>query len=318
MSDYKSNRPKRENTRKKQIFYIGLIAGLIILNGLLFYTNIQKNKGKKELEAERNELLAEKAEYENQIDSLQTVLLESKGLNIELDSIINRKIRELDEMENTFDRKLSEQEYEIAQLRKELAQKVRELKDKSIAFTNEINQLKKKFDVVVVEKSQLKEKVDQQVNTIEELEKELDKGTILSAINIDFYGVQLKSGGSKEKRTDKYKKVDKLMVCFNISENRLANSGMEEILMRIISPEGSTVAIQALGSGTFKLAESGENSLYTSAIPIDFDVSELSKQYCGVWVQDMAYQTGIYTIQLYQKGYLIGQSDMELKKGGIF
>jgi hypothetical protein len=317
MTEYTSNRPPKEKKRNKQLFYIGLILLLIIANGILFYTNMQHRKKAAALEAEKTILLEEKADFERRVDSFMIVLLESKGLNIELDSIINVKIKELDSLKSSFNAQLNQKDYEIDKLKKQLQQKIHDLEIKTKLYTAEINDWKSKYNVVIEEKGELEEEIVGKEKKIDELKKVIVKGHILAAINIDFYGLQVKKN-EKEKRNDKAKRVNKLNICFNIAENRLAEPGNEEFIIRIIGPNGSTLADESRGSGSFKMNNSNENILFTTRLIISYDPAEVSKQYCADWIQETDYEPGDYFLEIYQRGYLIGSSSMVLKKGGLF
>jgi hypothetical protein len=317
MTAYTANRPPKEKKKNKQLFYIALILLLIIANGILFYTNLQHRKQKAALETEKTILMEQKADFERRVDSFKIVLLESKGLNIELDSIINVKIKELDSLKTSFNQQLNNKNYEIEKLKKQLQQKIHDLEIKTKLYTAEINDWKTKYDIVVEEKGELEEEIVGKEKKIDELKKVIDKGHILAAINIDFYGSQVKKN-EKEKRNDKAKRVNKLNICFNIAENRLAEPGNKEFIIRIIGPNGNTIADEARGSGTFRLNNSNDNILYTTRLIISYDPAEVSKQYCADWMQDIDYAPGDYFLEIYQNGYLIGSGSMVLKKGGIF
>lgn len=307
--------PLKKNLNK--IIYILLIIILLVINGLLFFNNLKTNNENEELTQERDELMIKKAEYELKIDSLISDLEEYEGMNAELDSIILVQKNELLAQKIAFDKKISSKDFEMAQVKRELDEKIRELEVKNKQFLKEIAQWKSKYEEVVEEKKILEDTIVSRNITIKTLEKKVAKGNILSATNIDPYGVRYKSS-NKETKTDRAKRVEKLVVCFKLAENRIADPGYKTLYLRMISPEGTTLAIQSMGSGTFTLAETGESSLYTKKITIDYEVDNPDKQYCTDWFQETGFMAGNYVIEIYQDGYLIGSSGLELKKGGLF
>ena len=119
-----------------------------------------------------------------------------------------------------------------------------------------------------------------------------------------------KSSG-KESETDNAKKAEKLKVCFDVPENLVADPGEKTFLVRIISPEGTTMAVQSSGSGTFMVAGSGEQRQYTTSTTIDYD--QKPKNVCTYWQQTTPYAQGNYTVEVYQDGYLLSTKKFELK-----
>lgn len=303
--------------RKRSLLYLALIILLVIINGVLFYTNMQTREENKVLSNERQELLVQKATYERQIDSLKIALKAELGLNAELDSIINLKIQELDSLKIAFNKQLSSKDYAISRLKKDLAEKVAELKQRTREYTAEVADLKAQYAALEQENENLSETVTTQTNAIEALEDKVQKGSVLSAIEIVGTGYKIRNNG-KEKETDNAKKVDKLRICYQLAENRIAEPGYRDILVKITSPEGSTLSVESLGSGTFQLAETGETSLYTAKMTIEYDPGDPDKKYCLDWEQEGEYEEGTYTVELYQKGFLIGTSTLVLDDGGLF
>lgn len=313
-----ANHPTQpQEKRKRSLLYLLLIVLLVIINGVLFYTNMQTKGEKEELEEERQELLIQKADYELKIDSLKIELYSEMGMNAELDSIINQKIKELDSLKIAFNKRLSSKDYEIGKLKQELNNKIAEIEQKTRQYTAEIKDWKEKYEELAEENVELSEELEGKQQDIQDLEKKIEKGAVLTATEILPKGIQYK-GGDREKETDKAKRVDKLQVCFKLAENRIAKPGYRDILIKITSPEGTTLSMETLGSGTFKLAETGEASLYTTKVTIEYDPSKPDQQYCAEWEQEMEYLPGLYNFEIYQDGFMIGKQELELSKGGLF
>ena len=62
--------------------------------------------------------------------------------------------------------------------------------------------------------------------------------------------------GDKDKEVEKAKKVEKIKVCFTLSENPIAKSGAKEIFLRIESPEGKVLTTSPFESRVSFLVES--------------------------------------------------------------
>ncbi len=317
MSANRSTRNSNENSRRKQGIYLALILLLVAVNGFLFYSNYKSSGEKDELTKERDELLEQKAIFEQKIDSLQESLQASMGKNEQLDSLLQLRVAELNKMKANYSRLMSKKNAEVSELNKELKEKIKEIDRLKRQYEQELAEWREKYAILEEEKSNLEDTLQGKQTKIRELNKKINRGEILSAVNIDAYGVKIRSG-NKQKRTDRAKRTDKIVVCFNVATNRLAKPGMKEIVLKITGPDGSTLAIQSQGSGSFRLADTDEQSLYTKKMMIDYDPDQADKEYCAEWPQENGFQSGTYRIDLYQDGYLIGTSQLELKKSGLF
>jgi hypothetical protein len=112
--------------------------------------------------------------------------------------------------------------------------------------------------------------------------------------------------------TKSAKKVESIKVCFDIDENKVSEPGSKIFLLRIVSPEGVTLAVQSQGSGVFELADSGEKSQYTTKQEINYE--QKKKNVCMYWEGAAGgFGKGTYTIEIYQDGYNTGTTTMELK-----
>jgi hypothetical protein len=109
-----------------------------------------------------------------------------------------------------------------------------------------------------------------------------------------------KAGGTK-----------KLKLCFDLLENKIAKEGPTKLLVRIIGPDGVTLSLQSMGSGTFEDAITGAPMQYTYEIAPDF--KNEGKTVCSYWDQNTDYTNGTYQALVYQRGYKIGYTSFELR-----
>ena len=123
--------------------------------------------------------------------------------------------------------------------------------------------------------------------------------------------VRTKKNG-KEISVKSHKRAEKIRVCFDILANSIAGSGSKNILLRIIKPDGNTLAIQAFGSGTFKDAN-GQTLPFTSKATIEYNQKQ--EAYCMYWAQEKAFIPGPYAAEIYHEGFLVGTGNFKLKKG---
>ena len=110
--------------------------------------------------------------------------------------------------------------------------------------------------------------------------------------------------------------MDKLRITFDLDENRIAASGPKDLYVSITAPDGSPVAVEALGSGTFKTRE-GEEKFFTHKVEINYTKGQ-RQTVSFDWKQNTNFVTGDYKIEVFHNGFKIGEGTRTFKKGGLF
>ena len=100
-------------------------------------------------------------------------------------------------------------------------------------------------------------------------------------------------------------------MCWEIPENDVADAGEKTFYVRIIGPEGTTLAIESDGSGVFKDANDGSPIQYSVTTTINYE--QKATNACTYWTQTSPFSKGYYTVNIYQDGYLIGTQKLVLK-----
>jgi len=236
-----------------------------------------------------------------------------KGQNAQLDSIIAVKEKTLLDMKNSYaslqkEKKLSEAEYN---------KQITNLNGVVSDLQNQIEQLKTQLNVQITKNDSLGKSLASQISanqqlssTNEQLSKKVSVASLLKPSNIKASGIRTKSSG-KEDETDNAKKAEKLKVCFDVPVNDVADAGEKTFYVRIISPEGVTLAVESSGSGVLKKADTGESIQYTTTTTIDYSQQPVNA--CAEWQQTAPYTKGTYTAEIYQDGYLTGSQKFDLK-----
>jgi hypothetical protein len=181
-----------------------------------------------------------------------------------------------------------------------------------VARLTEENQVLSNDKVVL---TQEKEKLTQDLATTTEvkqtLEKKVDVASTLNASNIAITPVDIRKNG-KEKVSSKAKRVDKLVVSFDVT-NRIAAAGQTDVYVVVIAPDGTPISS---GAETFTTREDGSKS-FTAKLPVEIETAK-KKNVEFAFAPGNKFQQGSYKIQIYQNGFLIGEGIRELKKGGLF
>ncbi len=322
--------PKSGGNKTGFIVAIAILAVAAI--GLLI-TSISQNKQKTELSSQLDETTQLKKELEQQYYTALSELEEMRGSNEELNALIEKQKEEITSQKNRIDELLRDSK-NLGAARTEL----KNLRAQVEKYVAEINQLRQQNQELSAQNSQLSETNTQLQGTLEEqrsayqqaesaraslvsekevLEKDRaalsNKVTFASVIkvsNIDVQGYKGKSSGklSKERQA---KNVDQLQICFNTVANEVAENGSETYFVRIIDPQGVTLSVQDLGSGSLRSSTNGEDIPYT--MTKEFSYTGGSSQLCANWAPNQPFNKGIYRVEIYNKGYQAGTTSFTLK-----
>lgn len=308
---------------KLHAMYIVLIALLI---GGLVYTNLKLKKSKETIvvtEKQRDDVQSLKAEldlkYNESLQEIESYRAENAGL----DSLLTVKEQELSAKKAKIDALLSQisglkaNDGTKAKLLAEAQQMITQMENDKMRLQTTIDSLVTVNKTLFMERDsisgelsttlQKKQKVD---DDNKKMKERIDKASILSTANLQSTPIRITKKG-KEDEVSKAKDAEKLRVCFDLLQNKIAPSGETEIAVRIISPDGSTIQLQSLGSGTLKEATTDNEIPFTYTIRPDYQND--TKTVCSYWAQTYKFAAGKYSVEVYQQGYLIGQSSFTMK-----
>jgi len=313
-----TTQPQRSSNSKNIV--IGLLA--VALLGSWAYFLMKINRSDKEILSKTEEGV----HYMSQRDSLESLY------KFTLD-----KYDSVSVSNNDLSGKLTGKQSEITKLKGEISSILRkknataselsraktlieELNTKITTLEADVARLTGENQVLTTEKAQLiveKDTLTANLATTQGekkvLEETVDVGSTFSASNIAITPVNEKSSG-KEKETTTAKKVDKLVVSYNV-ENRIAKSGPADMYIIVTAPDGKVISTEATGGGTFTTRTDGDQT-FTYKTTINYEPG--TRQNIQVPLVQDKFQTGDYKIQVYHNGFKIGEGVRTLKKGGLF
>ncbi len=316
-----------ENQRKLLI-----VAGIIIalLVGTIIFLVVNKYNQTAVIEEQKIELAeAQKLndelqeEYDNAIAELDEALAENEGLR---DMIEEQKSALLKE-KNSISKLISSGKADknaLAEARKQIS----ELRAQQEQFIAKIDQLERENADLTAEKTQLeeekklveeevirereektvviaeKEAIEEEKKDLEEikavLEEKVDIASVVKVRDVGVTGYKLRSSGKMVKK--RYaKNIDVLKICYSADDNRIAEPGTETFLVRLISPLGTTVYVEPLGSGTFVNKDLEEEIRFTKSQEVPYDGESVDK--CMNWKPDTPFAKGTYIVEIFNKGY---------------
>jgi hypothetical protein len=312
-----STPPPRRDSKN---LIIGLLAvGILGTWGYFLWDKNNNDQKMTQLQSQYVAVDSSKNELQKSFDASLARLDSLTGYNNELEGKLTDRNSEIGKLKSQINGILRKQKITAAE-KKQAEELISQLNDKIGGLEEEVARLTQENQTLTTEKAAVTVERDtyrSQRDTLETVKKGLeDKVSIASTLNA--YGITItpiNERNGKEKVTTKAKKVDKLVIAFDV-DNRIAETGTTEIYVSIVGPDGLPVNVQSLGSGTFTTKDEGEKP-FTARIPVDIEAGK-KKHVEFAWKQDQDFKRGNYKISIYHNGFKIGEGVRELRKGGLF
>lgn len=311
--------PPKSNLRS---FIVGaLIIALLATWGYIIWdknktqeTMDMKDKQITTADSQRDTLKAELGDATSRYDDLQT-------LDVKKDSTIVAESKEISDKKAKIQSILNKSnatKEELAQAKTMIAS----LNSDIDGYKSQVDSLKAANTQLTVEKQQVTDQrdiaqkgFDSTKDVVKQKEDVIDIGSTLHASNFNITGIDQKSNG-REKETSNAKKVNKLRISFDLDENLITQSGNKTLYVAIAGPDGKTISVEALGSGSFT-GRDGSDVSFTQKIDVNY-VQAKRQTVSFDWKQTSNFTIGDYKIAVYNNGFKIGEGIVHLKKGGLF
>ena len=296
----------KENTLLRR-FRVGLLyvpAAVFMLNSM---TSCNSNSTpaangtqglKDSLSMARDTIQAQANAAHSQMDEYATI-------SARLDSQIAQKDLEISKLKSINGHLASNNKKMAAELKtdkKLIASMKDDLNEKTKAYEQQLGLLE----------NDKKDLMRQRDELLTKYNKVLALGSVLHASNIRLTAIHLKKHGTKEKETNRARRADELKVDFDIDENRVAENGTKTLYLVIKDPSGNLLSNPAAGSGSTTISN-GNKMNYSVLKEIPLVTNEPVKDISVEWKQEADYESGVYTITIYNGGYRIGGGQVELK-----
>ena len=315
-----------ENTNSNGKLHAIYIALILLLIGGLVFTNLKLKKSKETIvvtEQKVTEVEKLKSDLDLRYNESLQEIESYRGQNAGLDSMLNIKEQELTAKKAKIDALLGQVSAakagssEKAKLYADAQVLIKQLEDDKLRLQTSIDSLitvnkilYQERDSITGELSTTIQKKQQVDEENQKMEDRIDKASILGTANIQCSPIRMTRKG-KEDEVNKAKDAEKLRICFDLLQNKIAQAGETEVAVRILNPDGTTIQLQNLGIGTLKEATTGNDIPYTYTIKPDYQNE--TKTVCSYWAQTFKFASGKYSVEVYQKGFLIGQSTFVMK-----
>lgn len=285
--------------------YIAIIAVLSVLGVALAYLFISEKRNSAELvqefEMNKSELENEYAEFAMKYQEIRTNLFnDSLSALLEKEQVkTQRLLEELRMVKST-------NAAEIRRLKKELAN----LRQIMVGYINQIDSLNR---LTVRQKQQIEEVTQKynaatvQISNLSEEKQTLNKKVTLAA-QLDATAINMTALNEKGKIAKRIKSATKLQVTMLIAKNVTADNGERTIYVRISTPDGQLLTKNSNNTFQYEDKEIG----YSVRRTIEYSGEE--QNVTLYWDIEEYLPTGVYRVDIFESGNLIGSKNVEIKK----
>lgn len=297
---------KKNKKTQTIIWVVGSIMALIIAALLTLYF-LQR----KEMNEMVDLMTIEKEELEEQYEDLYVQFDGYQQLDIRNDSLQDQLAREQQRVQDLLEelrqtkasnaRKITELKNELATLRAISQDLVRQID--SLNVTNE--RLTAENQQVKLENKQVKQENTQLTNQNKELKETVDRAAMLEIKSLTMTMLD-----KKDRRTSLLRKLRKLQFDFEIARNVTCKPGLKDLYARIMDPEGNL-----LGETEEKIFHFEDSDIpYTLMQQLEYAGEEYKGVCYYALEEDVEIQKGIYNIDFFCDGNMIGSYPFQLKK----
>ncbi len=303
---------KVENDQNKSLnrILIALVILLSIALGITLWQYFELRKESSQKGSEIEYLTDERGELQ---DELENMLQEFDSLETDNDSMKVELAQRREEVEDLLN-KVKDKDYAIYKLRKE-TKTLRTIMKGYVVTIDSLNTLnvglREENKEVRRVLSQERSKTKELQKSNENLSSKVAIASRLDVSQVRVFGVNVRRDMTG-KETNRAKRTDKIRVCFNLNENKVAKAESKSLYIRILAPDG-----QLLAAGTgeeHRFEFNGSKGYYSDQLKVDYD--NTSKEYCLDWErpsEDYEFLAGQYSIFIYAEDYEIANTSHELK-----
>lgn len=277
-----------------------LAVSLATVSFLLFRSHSANQEMQQLFEVEKEEMENEYSNFANQYDELQ-IKIDNDSLYQKLEQEKIKTQRLLEELRQVK----SSNAAEIMRLRKEL-KTVRAVMRTYIIQIDSLNRINQQLTTENQAVKQKYSEATRQINSLSEEKKTLNEKVTLAS-QLDVTGISVTPTNKQGKRTNRIKKTTQLDIKFTIVKNITAETGQRIIYVRITKPNHEVLTKDA--SNTF--AYENRNIAYSIRKYIEYTVEE--QNVMVYWQVEEFLQAGIYRVDIFADGNLIGSKEFELE-----
>ncbi len=304
MENEVKNQPENTNTGKSKAvgflsFLIVILAIVLIVLGWMYY---QKTKDSEEIQT----MLT--AEKDSITHNLKGLMVDYKTLETTNDSINQKLQSEQDRVKKLYSQIQSERNISYSKI-KEYQRELGTLRTIMKDLLHDVDSLNAMNQQLIAENVKVKEEATTAKKTVKELEQktealnsQVEKGSVIKVRSVVAMAVSRK--GNEVTRA---RRVEKIRVCFTISENAIAKAGIRDAYVRILGPDQFILAKSETDLFDFQ----GEKIVFSAKRDVDYQNQDVDL--CIYYDNKGDLVAGKYQVTVYVDGNQVGASEFMLK-----
>lgn len=241
----------------------------------------------------------------NNLDSrLDSTRSDADSLKFKLDNKLGEVYRLKEEINNILKKRgASKADLSVAKEKiKELQLLVDELKDQKISMEQEKEDLNNVMTQLSGEITGLQQSMKRLDEENKSLTAKINMASVFVASEITLSPVALRNG--KEQETSSAKRTSKLVVSFTV-QNNVAQYENADMYIVVTQPNGTILSNDDVWDSSTMTLHNGTKISFTRKVRFEYTKGESKKLVFSLNADE--YLKGVYTLQLYHKGYMIGQ-----------
>ena len=291
---------QKARMRRNNIIVIALSAILIFVVVLFF---IQKNENRvvlSELKAEKNAIQIELNQMVASYDSLRT---ENDTINEQL-MFAQAKVKDLLlEVEQT--KKISLQE--ITNYQNQVNTQRGIMRD----YVVQIAELSSRNEQLMIENREARERATQveSENAQLSVERERLQQNLQRAAMLEVRGMYAEGLNDRDKETKQARRTEKIRIYFELGKNVSARRGAKNIYVRIMRPD--QLLLTKSDNNLFQFED--RRIPYSAVREVNYEGLDLPVAIYWDNANEPELKTGVYTINVFADGNMIGETKLELR-----
>lgn len=286
-----------EEKNLKNVMYV-LIAGVVVLAGVLGYVWYQKTEMVKELEIDKQELTKEMIQLQNDYAALSS---DYDSINSQLDSSreqVSQLIERLTRTEAANRGQIRKYEKELGTLRT--------IMRSYIVQIDSLNTLNKKL---AADAAAAKREAEESRKRSEQLSKKVEslEGRVATGAVIKARGIRLVAYNGSNKSTDRSSRVTYMMVDLSLVENALAASGPVRVYVKLTGPDGEVIT----AGSSISVNVGGVTIPCVASREVDYQGAEVDM---SIYINKIPeFVKGRYVVELFTTQGRLGSADVVLR-----
>jgi hypothetical protein len=299
-----NNVPENTNAGKSKavvllsLLIVVLAVVLIVLGWMYHQKTLDSNDMQTMLTSEKDSIA----------HNLKGLMADYKTLETTNDSINQKLQTEQDRAKKLYAQVLSERNISYSKI-KEYQRELGTLRTIMKDLLHDVDSLNAMNQQLIAENVKVKEEASTAKKTVKELEQktvelntQVEKGSVIKGRDVVAMAVN-----KKGKEVTKARKVEKIRVCFTLSENAIAKPGVRDAYIRILGPDQFILAKAETDLFDFQ----GEKIVFSAKREVDYQNQDVDL--CIYYDNKGELVAGKYQASVYVDGVLVGNNEFMLK-----